>query len=351
MHNPYEGREPRAFWRSGVSELNPLAISGLWQPKFPIRPADAVSTAGSCFAQNIGRALTARGFNWFDAEPAPSLLPEEDRRRFNYGVFSFRTANIYTTAMLRQWIGWALGAASPPEEVWEENGRWFDPFRPSIEPDGFESEAELVASRAATLKAIRRAIEKSAVFTFTLGLTEGWINRRHGYVYAACPGTQHGTFDAGEHAFHNYAQPEILSDLTAALALAREANPALRVLLTVSPVPLTATASDNHVLVATTYSKSVLRSVAGEYVAGRDHADYFPSYEIISAAPFRGMFYEPNLRAVSKPGVDFVMDHFFRCMSAKFPWNAPASKPAAPAADDDDEVVCEERILEELNNA
>jgi hypothetical protein len=350
MHNPYEGREPKAFWRSGVGELNPLAISGLWEPKFPIRPADAVSTAGSCFAQNIGRALTVRGFNWFDAEPAPSMLSEEDRRRFNYGVFSFRTANIYTTAMLRQWIEWAAGASMPPDEMWEEDGRWFDPFRPLIEPDGFGSAEELAASRATTLAAIRSALRKSTVFTFTLGLTEGWINRRHGHVYAACPGTQHGTFDAGEHAFHNFSQPEILRDLTAALDLARAVNPELRILLTVSPVPLTATASDDHVLVATTYSKAVLRSVAGEYVAGRDHADYFPSYEIIAAAPFRGMFYEPNLRAVSKPGVDFVMDHFFRAMSAKYPWDALAPKQAAAPAEDD-EIICEEAILDEFNNA
>ncbi|WP_339375331.1 hypothetical protein [Paracoccus yeei] len=34
-------------------------------------------------------------------------------------------------------------------------------------------------------------------------------------------------------------------------------------LLTVSPVPLAATTTDNQVLVPTTYSKSVLRSVAG----------------------------------------------------------------------------------------
>lgn len=76
-------------------------------------------------------------------------------------------------------------------------------------------------------------------------------------------------------------------------------------------MPLAATATDNHVLVATTYSKSVLRSVAGEL--SEDHADihYFPSYEIISSHPARGMFFEPDLRNVNPFGVDLVMRHFF----------------------------------------
>src|SRR5262249_38303714 len=161
---------------------------------------------------------------------------------------------------------------------------------------GFETAEELLASRAMTLHAVRTAVTTCSVFTFTLGLTEAWINRRDGYVYAACPGTLHGTFDAALHAFRNFTQPEILEDLTAAFDMARNVNPKLRVLLTVSPVPLTATASGEHVLAATTYSKAVLRSAAGEYANARAFADYFPSYELITGAPFRGRFFEPNLR-------------------------------------------------------
>src|SRR6185312_3217675 len=99
MTHPYDKLPPTAFWRSGVADQEPLAIREVWQPKFRIRPTDAVSTAGSCFAQSIGRALVERGFNWFEAEPTPHGLSDEDRRRFNYGIFSFRTANIYTPAM------------------------------------------------------------------------------------------------------------------------------------------------------------------------------------------------------------------------------------------------------------
>ncbi len=353
MTHPYQDLPPSAFWRTGVAEISPLAIRDVWVPKFDIRADDSVVTAGSCFAQHIGRALAARDYSWFDAEPAPAGLSAASRQKFNYGIFSFRTSNIYTSAMLRQWIEWALGKSEPPEEIWEEGGRFFDPFRPSIEPRGFESVEELLSSRARTLSAVKRALQYGSVFTFTLGLTEGWINLRQGYVYAACPGTQHGTFDAAEHGFRNFTQSEILADLTAAFDLARDANPDLRILLTVSPVPLTATASGKHVLVATTYSKSVLRAAAGEYADGRDYADYFPSYELIATAPSRAMFYEPNLRSVSGQGVDFVMDTFFRCMHSKYPQGiAPEPKhPTAPRAMSEDEIVCEEEVLEQFNEA
>ena len=81
-------------------------------------------------------------------------------------------------------------------------------------------------------------------------------------------------------------------------------------LLTVSPVPLTATASDKHVLTATTYSKSVLRAVAGELYDRYADIDYFPSYEIVASPWSRGFFYESNMRSVNAGGVSVVMQTF-----------------------------------------
>lgn len=155
----------------------------------------------------------------------------------------------------------------------------------------------MLKSREATLAAIRKAIKESQRFVFTLGLTEGWINKTEGYTYAMCPGTLAGDFDPEEHLFKNFSFSEIRTDLVAALRAIREADPKIGFLLAVSPVPLTATASGEHVLVATTHSKSVLRGVAGEVSGKFGYVDYFPSYEIITAPAFRGMFYEPNMRS------------------------------------------------------
>ena len=348
--HPYSTFPAEAFWRTGVAEKEPLDIAGLWQPKFPISSTERIVTAGSCFAQHIGRSLTANGFCWFDAEPAPYGLP--DPAVFNYGIFSFRSGNIYTAAMLRQWLEWSIAGNSglaEELEIYAERGRYFDAFRPLIEPNGFASQDEVAQSREATFAAIRRAL-MADVFVFTLGLTEAWRNAKTGLTYPACPGTQAGAFDASRHVFVNHDYEEVERDLWRAIEIARSVNPDLRFLLTVSPVPLTATASGDHVLAATTYSKSVLRAVAGRS-AKKEGVDYFPSYEIITGTPFRGMFYAANLREVTSRGVAHVMTQFFDGMAHKFPGCATTRdpQPAPPCSNDDDDVVCEDILLEEFN--
>ncbi len=345
--NPYQSLPPRSFWRTAVAEPDPADIGGLWTPKFAIGQDDVVLTAGSCFARHIGRALLERGMNWRDAEPAPPGLTEEARRARHYGVFSFRTGNIYTAAMLRQWLSWAHGETTPPDEVWTEDGRWYDPFRPAVDPEGHPSADAVRAAREATLAAVRGAVAEADCFVFTLGLTEAWVDRRDGTVQPVCPGTVRGTFDDGRYAFHNFTFDEVRRDLTHAIALARTVNPGLRVLLTVSPVPLTATATGGHALTATTYSKSVLRAVAGQLAQEHEDVDYFPAYEIVTGFPFKAGFFEPNLRTVTPEGVAFVMRQFFDALA-----QAPAApRPAAPAqpAPTGEDFWCDDAVLDYYN--
>jgi hypothetical protein len=230
-----------------------------------------------------------------------------------------------------------------------------------IEPEGFATPDELFAARAATLAALRRAVAGARVFVFTMGLTESWRNQDSGMEYALCPGTAAGRFDPARHTFVNHGFAALLTDMRAALRLLYRANPRLSVLLTVSPVPLTATASGQHVLTATSQSKSVLRAVAGELAARLPQVDYFPSYEIITHPAFGGRFYAPNLREVRPEGVDHVMTCFFRDQAAAFGGAVPlpsAPLPTTPEpepAEDDtphpdalseaEALRCEEEIL------
>ena len=308
--NPYQSLPARSFWRSAVAEPDMLAIDDLWMPKFPLGQDDPILTAGSCFARHIGRTLLELGMNWRDAEPAPPGLTRQERSARQYGVFSFRTGNIYTAAMLRQWLAWATGVQTPGTESWVSDGRHFDPFRPSVEPAGHDSAEAMLAAREATLAAIRDGVAEASCLVFTLGLTEAWHERGTGVVYPVCPGTVRGTFDAERHEFRNHTFGQVLQDVLDAAELARALNPGLRILLTVSPVALTATATGGHALAANTYSKSVLRAVAGQLAAEHEHIDYFPAYELITGTPFRGAFFEPNLRDVTPEGVEFVMRRF-----------------------------------------
>ncbi len=344
--HPYAALPVAAFWRSAVADRAPEDITGLWQPKFALTPEDGIATFGSCFAQHIGRALRARGYRWVSAEPPPRGLPRRVARQYGYGQFSARTGNIYTPTLLLQWLRWAFREAPMPRTHWREGARFRDPWRPRIEPEGFASPKELRDLRRVTLRALRNAVRNARVFVFTLGLTERWMDRESGHEFPLCPGTAGGRFDPERHSFAPLDYAQALEAMTAALDLLRGANPDLRILLTVSPVALAATASGGHVLTATTGSKAILRAVAGHLAGSRDDTDYFPAYEIITSPVYGGRFLAPDQRQVTPEGVAFVMDSFFRDMAARFPESAaPAPpEPRAPLRSRGD-TICEEELL------
>lgn len=73
------------------------------------------------------------------------------------------------------------------------------------------------------------------------------------------PGVAGAVGDPEDYEFRNYTVAEMSRDLLRFIDLARQSNPNIRFLLTVSPVSLIATYEDRHVLTSTIYSKSALR--------------------------------------------------------------------------------------------
>ena len=342
MTHPYASLSARAFWRSGVAGRSAREVEDVWRPKFGIQPTTPIATFGSCFAQNIGAALRARAFNWLQTEPPPRALSADNARARGYDLFTCRTGNIYTAKMLRQWTEWAFEGGKAPGEFWDSGGRWFDAFRPTIEPSGFASREEAQTLRDFTYRAFARAVEAAEIFVFTLGLTEGWRHRGLGYEYQICPGTREGRFDPRAHEFHNADYGEILADLAAAMAAMTGANPRLKFLLTVSPVALAATASGQHVLVATTESKSILRAVAGALARTHVNVDYFPAYELVSSAALAGDRFAGDRRNASVEGVGQVMEVFFASLGCS---STPAAEPAR-APEPHADARCDEELLE-----
>jgi GSCFA family len=317
MSDPYENLPANGLWRNAIADKNLLESCELWKPKHPLKRSHKVATFGSCFAQHLGCALNERGYAWFEAEPSPDIFVPAIQNKYNYGIFSARTGNIYTVAALRQWVSWAIGAATPPEEIWETKGRFFDPFRPSIEPNGFATPEELLASRRMVLRAMLNVIEHSDWFVFTFARIEACVNSAKGYVYAMCPDTITGEFDGNNHLFKTYTIAEISADLNWVIEAICNLNNKIRFLFTVSPVPMIPTASGKHVPTATTSSKALLRAVARKTETNLEIVDYFPSYEIL-AGELQGLFYEPNKQSLSKLGITFEMDFLFTCFKHAF---------------------------------
>jgi hypothetical protein len=170
-------------------------------------------------------------------------------------------------------------------------------------------------------------------------LCERWVNIESGLEFAIAPGVSCGQFDSKIHKFNCLYWPELREALAAALDIITKLNPTIKIILTVSPVPLTATYKDQNVLISTVEAKSNLRAVAGFVSKNRANVDYFPSFEIISSFPYRGVFYQPNLRQVNQAGVDLVMRHFFTATNIM-----PNSKDSGEGKISD--LLCEEHLLE-----
>ncbi|WEJ99503.1 MAG: GSCFA domain-containing protein [Candidatus Sphingomonas phytovorans] len=352
MTSPYNDLPNHQFWRRSIARVEAHRVDPMIAPRFRVGSADRVVTAGSCFAQHIARRLVDIGHGFHITERGEHL-PEPKRREHGYGVFSARFGNIYTAAQLRQLLDECLGRHAPGEtHLVRPDGRLVDPWRQQVEPDGFATFDDMCADRARHLAAVERMVREADVFVFTLGLTEGWRARADGSVYSTAPGVVAGAFDPERDEFVNFGVDEVRGDLIATLTTLKEVNPGIRVILTVSPVPLIATYERRSVLVSTSYSKAVLRVAAEEALRRFEWVDYFPSYEIITGSFAGGLYYESDHREVNRLGVA----HAMRCFVANFVETAGnetvpdtgATPRLATHMAPETHIVCDEETLDGL---
>lgn len=350
MSHPYEQLRDHQFWRRAVAGVERFRFDPVVDTRFKIGRAQRVATAGSCFAQHISNRLSRIGFNYFVTERGDHL-DAASRKEQNYAVFSARYGSIYTSRQLMQLFEECQGLRNPDDGVWQrEDGRFVDALRPQITPSGHASPDEVIASRGEHLASVKEMFESCDVFVFTLGLTETWLSRTDGTAYPLAPGVAGGQFDPARHEFVNLDIHDVMRDMEQFLDGLRRLNPGVKVVLTVSPVPLIATYENRNVLVSTTYSKSVLRVAADMlYRNHPDWVEYFPSYEIITGNYSNSAYYEADYRGINAIGVDHAMRCFLQHYTEQEAGNETSQATqvvvAAPA---DPDVVCDEEAIDQV---
>lgn len=345
--SPYDSLDARAYWRTAVASRRPGKLRDVYSPRFSINRETAILTAGSCFAQHVHRALKSSGFSVIETEPAPEGVAPSVAERFFYGTFSARYGNIYTPRQFRQLLEEASGERVPAFAVWERDGRYYDALRPNVDPGGFALESSVQTARRHHLSAVTKAIRMADVVILTLGLTETWEERISGTVYPTAPGVIAEPPPVADIGFLELSHDDVVDDIKGILALLRDVNRHIKLILTVAPGPLVATASGQHVLAATGECKANLRAAVSTILRIDPDVDYFPSYEIITNPAARGSFFQSNLRNPTPRGVSVVLGHFLS-----------AHKLATDVQDDDDapltfgnndadnesEAICEEML-------
>lgn len=325
---PYDKDCKESFWKTAVATVNPeCEVFKKVAPILDVSKAHKLVSAGSCFAQHIGKWLTENQYNYIRSQ----INSEE--------ISSFAFGNIYTPASLTQWF---LKSETELSEfsvfLDEKNGRWYDLLLPNLNATGYTSKEDLLDLRKRVISEAKSNLENANFFIFTLGLIEIWIDG-NGVCYPVCPGLKLGDFDNNKYSLKVFNYFEIYNDVILLLEEIKKINPRINFILTVSPVPLTATATDQHILKANTYSKSVLRAVAGELSEIRSDVDYFPSFDLITTPLQNDFRFLENRRTVSKRGVAFVMKHWADSLS---------SNPIEIFESTNHEVGCDEEMLDSI---
>ena len=249
----------------------------------------------------IAHRLQNRGFNYLVTEASATEGTPADA--------CSRWGTIFNVPSLKQLVERSFGLRQMPPLAWsqERGGKkiFFDPFREDLT---FTSMEELERSWNQHLTASRRALEGVDVFAMTLGMNEVWRLKSDGTVFSRAPWRVAPELVEKK----VLTVEENLEDLQKMLDQWRLFNPKLKLILSVSPVPLHATfrADDYHVITANSHSKATLRVVADEFVRRNRDVFYFPSYEVVMYTTKEP--WQADQRHVSRAAVDNVMRLFDR---------------------------------------
>lgn len=335
---PYNGIESYRTWRRPENTDNVL-VQG--KRLGIVSKSDVIASAGSCFAQNIARYLKSRSFDYNVCEKAPLFFNKEQAADWGYGQFSCRFGNIYTVLQLEQLLERALGRRKVADQFWQgEDGKWFDLLRPRMNRYGFDGLDMAQLDTQEHLEAVLEMFRTSSVFVFTYGLVEYWYDKTDGTVFPTAPGCGYGVFDPTRHAAGLMSVADIVRSTSAVMEMIREINPDIKVIVTVSPVPLLATNRDMNIVQASVHSKSLLRVAVEECLPRFREFYYFPSYEIVTQFCPEPVW-DASGRNPSPLALDVVFKNFeyYFVAAADSSWRedltvrpSPSQAPAAAAA-------------------
>lgn len=274
-----------------------------FRPKFLIDPEKPVFTIGSCFARNVESSLIESGFNVVTAG-----LKLEQSLYTSVHTLPNAVLNVYNTHSIENRIRAFLG----DEETLQgglyalDGGLFWDALATHTRPN----EVAIIEQTRQQLKTTIGQIKACGTVIITLGLNEVWFDLETGTHLNQAPPVQ-----VLKHYPKRFAVdfPDVRSNVASLerlFGLIHEANPNdVRIILTVSPVPLGETFLEDDVIVANMQSKSVLRVAAREISERFDFVDYFPSYEMVMTSPHH-LVWEDDSAHVRREAVQQVVSRF-----------------------------------------
>lgn len=312
----YEKQFPLSRWHdSNAPKAETLASNRLRHEVFqPHVETDlsfngsAFFTIGSCFAREVEKALLKYGQKVLSWPESASIVA------FHGGGYT----NRYNCFSMLNELEFALDNRqfNPESVAFVDRSEQLCLDLHSHPAGGFVGYTETLNRRAALINHFSH-IRDADVVTITLGLAEAWYDNATGeYLNVSPSKLDLENRYKGRFEFHVTDFGANLKALERIYGLLMKANPSIKIVITVSPVPLLATFSGRDIVTANTYSKAVLRACAETWVSL--HAEsivYFPSFEMtINSDPT--IAWMPDRIHVAPSFVKKIMENFlttFKC--------------------------------------
>tara|TARA_R110001592_G_scaffold356032_1_gene657294 strand:+ start:2016 stop:2927 length:912 start_codon:yes stop_codon:yes gene_type:complete len=250
-----------------------------------------VSSIGSCFAEEILKWLEDNNYN--TQQPAWGMVYNpKNIKLIIKGALEYQDFN-------------------PKERFWDfGDGDIRTPYVKSSELSPYYLGSNIEKAKINEKKLynhFKQVLTNIEVLIITLGQTEYWASEKD-YPFYAAPW---GNVEGGNinHKTYNLTQQEVKNELEETISILKKHNPNLKILISVSPVPLVASTLENYsAYIAAGWAKSSLHSATLEVVDNNEDVYYMPSYEIVASKP--ETTFKPDGRHVLRSTVNNIMDTF-----------------------------------------
>lgn len=265
------------------------------RPSFRIDPARPVFTLGSCFAREIEEVLLRRHV------PLPTRAFQVPPEEWPYRPSGL--LNEYHPGTMWQRVRAAYDPRDWPADTVTETPEGVVDLL--LAKAGAVSPERLVQRRA-DVDAVYRQLPDAAAVVLTLGLVEAWHDDDAGVWLNRAPGLRQVKAHKGRYRFVRFDVDDAYELLERTVAAIVDHRPEVGVLLTVSPVPLQSTFTDDDCVIANAHSKAVLRACASRLAVRFRQVDYFPSFEMVQSVGPSAL--QDDLVHVKMPVIERMMD-------------------------------------------
>jgi hypothetical protein len=303
LFGPLDRELPLAHWWPGAPDGDSRTLSAelFWSKRRPVvsKGTSRIVSLGSCFAIEVAKHLQMNGYNYLVKEPNPiegtTLHKSSARWGTIFNVFGFL-----------QVVSWAFGFEPPPLVCYDVGRAIRDPFREDVEYTPEEA-ADLERIWREHLTCSRAALAEADIVILTVGLNEVFRYLPTGHYLHRTPwGLNPALWTKAILTVEQNYQT-----LKTGIERLRQHNPDVKIIISVSPVPLARTfRRDVHVAAATMHSKAVLRIAVEALCADLPGVHYMASFETVMYPGDAITAWVPDQRHVSTEVVAKVMRLF-----------------------------------------